>query len=110
MVVAQVRVVTREEVAAERERRERFQDPLKQLKERSREVFEAVAEKARRRGRQGPAREPNRESERGQSGDKKRGMFDGLRLRSERLAAPAERDLFSQARSSATQEPTPRQC
>ncbi len=86
--------------------RERFPDPLKQLKERSREVFEAVAEKARGRERKGPAREPEKEPERGQSGDKKRGMFDGLRLRSERLAAPAERDVSSSKQPSVQQEPS----
>jgi hypothetical protein len=84
--------------------REHFPDPLKQLKERSREVFEAVAEKARGRGRQGPARETEKEPERG-SGDKKRGMFDGLRLRSERLAAPAaQRDVSSPKRPSVQQK------
>ncbi len=86
--------------------REHFPDPLKQLKERSREVFEAVAEKAQGRGRQGPVRKFEKEPERG-SGDKKRGMFDGLRLRAERLAAPAERDVSSPARSSVQQEPSP---
>jgi hypothetical protein len=86
---------------------ERFPDPLKQIKERSREVFEAVAEKARGRR---PARvqEPEKEPERSQSGDKKRGMFDGLRLRSERLVAPAaERDVLPSKRPSVQQEPSP---
>ncbi len=87
--------------------REHFPDPLKQLKERSREVFEAALEKARERG---PARETEKEPEpeRSQSGDQKRGMFDGLRLRSERLPA-AERDVSSPKRSSAQQEPSPNQ-
>ena len=57
--------------------REHFPDPLRQIKERSRDLFEAALEKARGRGRQGPAQERG-------SGDKKRRMFDGLRLRSER--------------------------
>ena len=90
--------------------RERFPDPLKQLKERSRDLFEAVAEKTRGRGRQGPARESEKDPERSQSGDKKRGMFDGLRLRSERLpASPAERDVSPSARPSVQQEPSPNQ-
>ena len=90
--------------------REHFPDPLKQIKERSREVFEAVAEKARGR-RPARAQEPEKEPERAQPGDKKRGMFDGLRLRSERLpAAPAERDVSSSERPSVQQEPSPTQC
>jgi hypothetical protein len=73
--------------------REHFPDPLKQIKERTREVLGAVVEKTRGRR---PARvqAPEKEPERSQSGDKKRGMFEGLRLRSERLpASPAERDV-----------------
>jgi hypothetical protein len=90
--------------------REHFPDPLKQLKERSRDLFEAALEKARGRSRQGAAREPEKESERTPSGDKKRGMFDGLRLRSERLAAPAaERDVSSQKRPSMQPESSPTQ-
>jgi hypothetical protein len=85
--------------------RERFPDPLKQLKERSREVFEAVAEKVRGR-RPGRVQEPEKEPERVQPGDQKRGMFDGLRLRSERLPA-AERDVSSPKRPSVQQEPSP---
>jgi hypothetical protein len=86
--------------------RERFPDPLKQIKERSRDLFEAALEKTRGRGRQGPAREPEKEPERG-SGEKKRGMFDGLRLRSERLPA-AERDVLSSERPSVQQQkPSP---
>jgi hypothetical protein len=86
--------------------RERFPDPLKQLKERSREVFEAVAEKARGR-RPTPAPEREKEPERDQPGDKRRGLFDGLRLRSERLAAPAaERDVSPSKRPSVQQEPS----
>ena len=70
--------------------REHFPDPIKQIKERSRDLFEAVAEKARGR-RPARAQEPEKEPERTQPGDKKRGMFDGLRLRSERLpASPGE--------------------
>src|SRR6266404_1998637 len=89
--------------------RERFPDPLKQLKERSRDLFEVVAEKARGRGRQGPAQEPEKEQKRSQSGDKKPGMFDGLRLRSERLAAApaAERDVSPSGRPSVQQESSP---
>jgi len=88
--------------------REHFPDPLKQLKERSREVFEAVAAKARGR-RPGRAQEPEREPERSRTGDKKHGMFDGLRLRSERLPAPpAERDV-SLERPSVQQRPSPTQ-
>jgi hypothetical protein len=85
--------------------RERFPDPLKQLKERSRDLFEAVAEKARGRGRQGPAREPEKEPGRAKAPEKRRGMFDGLQLRSERL--PAERDVSSSGRPSVQQEPSP---
>ena len=59
--------------------REHFPDPIKQIKERSRDLFEAVAEKAR-----GRRPEAEKQPERSQSSDKKRGMFDGLRLRSER--------------------------
>jgi hypothetical protein len=62
--------------------REHFPDPIKQIKERSRDLFEAVAQKAR-----GRRPEAEKEPERSQSSDKKRGMFDGLRLRSERLPA-----------------------
>src|SRR5579859_44638 len=110
-LVAQARAL-RERIGRELGRvkewvRERFPDPIKHRKERSRDLFEAVAEKARGRGRQGPARELEKEPERTPSGDKKRGMFDGLRLRSERLpAAPAaERDVSSSARPSVQQEP-----
>ncbi|MHB8747098.1 MAG: MobA/MobL family protein [Gammaproteobacteria bacterium] len=89
--------------------REHFPDPIKQIKERSRDLFEAVAEKARGRR---PARE--REFKEGQSREKssgkKRGMFDGLQLRSDRSPAPpAERDMFSQVRFSAPKEPSPEQ-
>jgi hypothetical protein len=84
--------------------RERFPDPLKQLKERSREMFGAALEKTRGRR---PARESEQEPERG-SGDKKRGMFDGLRLRSERLpAGPAERDVSPSGRPAVQQELSP---
>ncbi len=94
---------------------ERFPEPFKQLKERSREVFEAVAEKARGR-RPAPEREPRAvertlalEKEQTKTPGNKRGMFDGLQLRSERLAAPAERDVFSQVRFSASKELSPEQ-
>jgi hypothetical protein len=88
--------------------RERFPDPLKQIKERSRDLFEAVAEKARGR-RPAQAQEPEQQQERAQPGDKKRGMFDGLRLRSERLPAPpAEREV-SLERPSVQQKPSPDQ-
>jgi hypothetical protein len=99
-LIAQARAL-RERIGRELERvkewvREHFPDPLKQLKERSRDLFEAVAKRTRGRGRQRPAHESEKEPERG-SGDKKRGMFDGLRLRSERLpAAPAERESLQQ--------------
>jgi hypothetical protein len=86
--------------------REHFPDPLKQLKERSREVFGALAEKARGRR---PARvqEAEKEPERAQPGDKKRGMFEGLRLRSERLPAPpAERYAATPERQSVQQKPS----
>jgi hypothetical protein len=87
--------------------RERFPDPLKQLRERSREVFEAVAEKARGR-RPARAQEAEKAPERAQPGDKKRGMFDELRLRSERLPAPAaERDVSPSARPSVQQKLSP---
>jgi hypothetical protein len=89
--------------------RERFPDPLKQIKERSRDLFEAVAGKTRGRGRQGPTQESEKEPERAPSGDKKRGMFDGLRLRSERFAGTsAERDESSSGhRRSVQQESSP---
>jgi len=52
---------------------------------------------------------PEKEPERSQSGDKKRGMFEGLRLRSERLpASPAERDV-SLERPSVQPKPSPTQ-
>jgi hypothetical protein len=87
---------------------EHFPEPLKQLKERTREVLGAVAEKARGR-RSARAQEPEREPERSQSGDKKRGMFDGLRLRSERLpASPAERGVALE-RPSMQQKSSPTQ-
>jgi MobA/MobL family len=88
--------------------REHFPDPLKQIKERTREVLGAVVEKTRGRR---PARvqAPEKEPERSQSGDKKRGMFEGLRLRSERLPAPpAERDV-SLERPSVQPKPSPTQ-
>jgi hypothetical protein len=70
--------------------REHFPDPLKQLKERSRDLFEAVAEKGRGR-RPARAPEPERKAERGldvqrdrgreaPSSQPPRGMFDGLKL------------------------------
>jgi hypothetical protein len=86
--------------------REHFPDPLNQIKERSREMLEAIAEKARGR-RPGRTQEAEKQPERTQPGDKKRGMFDGLRLRSERLPAPpAERDV-SLERRSVKQVPSP---
>ena len=107
-LIAQARAL-RERIGRELKRvkewvREHFPEPLKQIKERSREVFEAVAEKARGRR---PARtqEAEKEPERSQASDKKRGMFDGLRLRSERLpASPAERDMSPSGRPSVRQE------
>jgi hypothetical protein len=86
--------------------REHFPEPLKQIKERSREAFQAVAEKARGRR---PVRDqvPEKEAERAPPGDKKRGMFEGLRLRSDRLAPPAERDMSPSARAPASQRPSP---
>jgi MobA/MobL family len=85
--------------------REHFPDPLKHLKERSREVFQTIAEKARGR-RPARAQEPEKEPERGNLSDKKRGMFDGLRLRSERLSAEREVSL---ERQSVQQKPSPTQ-
>jgi hypothetical protein len=85
---------------------ERFPDPIGQLKERSREVFEAVAEKVRgARGRS--AAEAERAPDRASPVDKKRGMFDGLRLRTERSAAPAERDVSASERPSVLRESSP---
>jgi hypothetical protein len=87
--------------------RERFPDPIKQIKERSREVFEAVAEKARGR-RPTRTQEVEKQPERAQPGEKKRGMFEGLRLRSERLPAPpAERDVSMPEHLSVRQKPSP---
>ncbi len=110
-LVTQARVL-RERIGRELGRvkewvREHFPDPIKQIKERSRDLFEAVAEKARGR-RPARAQEAEKEPERSQSSDKKRGMFDGLRLRSERLpVAPAERGVSSQERPLVQQEPSP---
>ena len=111
-LVAQARAL-RERIGRELGRvkdwvREHFPDPIKQIKERSRDLFEAVAEKARGR-RPARSRELEKEPERSQPGDKKRGMFDGLRLRAERLPAPpAERDL-SLERQPAQQQASPTQ-
>ena len=80
------------------------------LKERSGEGFEGTLEKARGPERQGSAATPEKEPERAQaSPPKRRGMFDGLRLRADRLPAPsAERDLVSQGRfSGSPQQPIP---
>ncbi|HLZ97771.1 MAG TPA: MobA/MobL family protein, partial [Steroidobacteraceae bacterium] len=110
-LVAQARAL-RERIGRELGRvkewvRERFPDPIGQIKEHTRDLFEAVAEKARGRR---PARESEKEPERTPSGDKKRGMFDDLRLRSERVAAPsAERDVSSQKRPSMQPESSPTQ-
>jgi hypothetical protein len=111
-LVAQARAL-RERIGRELKRvkewvQERFPDPIKQIKERSRDLFEAVAEKARG-SRPGRSQEAEKEPERARPGDKKRGMFDGLRLRAERLPAPpAERDL-SLERQPAQQKPSPTQ-
>jgi len=86
---------------------ERFPDPLQRLKERSRDLFDTVVEKTRgARGRPESALET--ESPRSPPGDKKRGMFDGLRLRAERSAAPAERTMSPSERPSASRELSPR--
>jgi hypothetical protein len=106
-LVTQARAL-RERIGTELKRvkewmRERFPDPLKQIKERSREVLGAVVEKARGR-RPARAQEAEKQPERAPAGDKKRGMFEGLRLRSERL--PAEREV-SLERRSVRQAPSP---
>ncbi len=86
---------------------ERFPEPLQRLKDRSRDLFDATLEKARgARGRSESALE--KVPDRAPSGDKKRGRFDGLRLRAERSAAPEERDVSRSARPSMARESSPR--
>ncbi|MDP9091004.1 MAG: MobA/MobL family protein [Pseudomonadota bacterium] len=111
-LITQARAL-RERIGRELERvkewvRERFPDPIKQLKERSRDLFEAVAEKARGR-RPAQERELKEGQSREKSSGKKRGMFDGLQLRSDRSPAPpaAEREVSPSARPSVQQEPSP---
>ncbi len=100
---------------------ERFPDPLQQIKERTRDLFngmggkrpraptsrtererEAKSSSAELLPRTSPALEnaPSRSS----AGDKKRGMFDGLRLRADRSAAPEERRVSRSERPSVAQE------
>jgi hypothetical protein len=89
-LVAQARAL-RERIGTELKRvkewvREHFPEPLRQIKERTQEAFQRVAEKAR-----------------------KRGMFDGLNLRSEGPpASPAERGSTAQA-TQRPQERSPQQ-
>ena len=78
--------------------REHFPDPIGRLKERSREVFEAVAERAKGM-RRPPAQEPERAAERSPAGGQKRGMFDGLRLGST-PAVPADSNAVSRPKNS----------
>jgi hypothetical protein len=82
-LVAQARAL-RERIGTELKRvkewvLEHFPDPIRQIKECSRDLFEAVTEKALGR-RPGRAQEADKEPERARPGDKKRGMFDGLKL------------------------------
>jgi hypothetical protein len=86
---------------------EHFPEPLKQLKTRTREVLGEALEKVRGR-RPAPAQAPEKEPDRVRTGDKKRGLFDGLKFRSERSpAVPKERDVASSERSSVQPKPAP---
>jgi hypothetical protein len=101
--------------------RERFPEPLKQIKERTRDLFAGMGGERPKvpMSRTEPAREAKSSAaellpqaspalekapSRSPDGDKKRGMFDGLRLRADRSVAPAERDVSRSERSSVAQE------
>ena len=80
--------------------RERFPDPIGQLKERSRDLFDTVAQKAQR----AMGREAGQEQGAAQTAGRKSGMFDGLNLKTG--ARTAERGSFAEVRLPG-QEPAP---
>jgi hypothetical protein len=71
---------------------ERFPDPLQQIKERSRDLFDTVVEKAQR----ALGREAGQEQAADKTATPKRGMFDGLNLKAG--ARTREREAFSEMR------------
>jgi hypothetical protein len=71
---------------------ERFPDPLQQIKERSRDLFDTVVEKAQR----ALGREASQELTTDNTATPKRGMFDGLNLKAG--ARNREREAFSEMR------------
>jgi hypothetical protein len=71
---------------------ERFPDPLQQIKERSRDLFDTVVEKAQR----ALGRDAGQEPAADKTADRKRGMFDGLNLKAG--ARTRERETFSEMR------------
>jgi hypothetical protein len=76
---------------------ERFPDPLQQLKERSRDLFDTVVEKAQR----AMGRDAGQDQAADKTSDDKRGMFDGLNLKAG--ARTREREAFSEVRLSAAE-------
>jgi hypothetical protein len=79
---------------------ERFPDPLQQLKERSREVFDVVVEKAQR----AMGRDAAEALGAAKTAERQRGMFDGLHLKTG--TRTPERGAFAEVRLPA-QERTP---
>ena len=71
---------------------ERFPDPLQQLKERSRDLFDTVGEKAQR----ALGRDAGQEPAADKTSSDKRGMFDGLNLKAG--GRTREREAFSEMR------------
>jgi hypothetical protein len=71
---------------------ERFPDPLQQIKERSRDLFDTVVEKAQR----ALGRDAGQELTAEKAATPKRGMFDGLNLKAG--ARTREREAFSEMR------------
>jgi hypothetical protein len=76
---------------------ERFPDPLQRLKERSRELFDTVVEKAQR----AMGRDAGQDQAADKTATPKRGMFDGLNLKAG--ARTREREAFSEVRLSAVE-------
>jgi hypothetical protein len=76
---------------------ERFPDPLQQIKERSRDLFDTVVEKAQR----ALGRDAGQELAADKKATPKRGMFDGLNLKAG--ARHREREAFTEVRLSAAE-------
>ena len=76
---------------------ERFPDPLQQIKERSRDLFDTVVEKAQR----ALGREAGQEQAADKTATPKRGIFDGLNLKAG--ARNREREAFTEVRLSAAE-------